>query len=464
MCETYVTLFPRYTHFRYLHHLLRNETKSASLCFQNRLLRQNSAPTSHCRHPMSQHASNVIDEGHNVTMSTTENNYAIADNMSDEAQWIEYESPMSRIMEIYVTLPLFFLSLIGNSLIFIVFSRKHYIGNLTAMLYQILAAADGLVVLIHDGLHTLPVVMLGKSVITHNLATCKLAIFISKWSRTFSIWIIVVLTTERLICAYWPYQAKKVNTKRNYGCLLFSLLLLCCIIYVPLLKTVGHEDSVFNGQDIGICRISGEGGVQWYTTIFYWMNVLMCSFIPFLFVCVSNIVIIYDLRKSSSATNTRGPSKRRSDRVKNNITILLLISTTSVVFTIPYPLYTLLCSYVTDTTSDAFHKWITFSYIVPIFDSLNRSINIILFCVFGRNFRQHLKNFLLCYRKRTMEVLPMKWGGNERGNTFEIFMQRFKCQPWSVLKWYLHIWFLYLFGLQYSVKLLSNPADFGGIR
>ena len=329
-------------------------------------------------------------------MYTTENTRVPADNTSDSTQWFEYESALSRILQSYVTLPLFFLSIIGNSLIVITFARSHYRSNLPAMLYQILAAADELVVLINDGLHTLPFVIMGKSAFTHNLVTCKFAIFLSKWFRTFSVWMIVVLTVERLVNVYWPYQAKRVNTKRNYGWLVLGLLFLSGTIYTPFLIIVGHADSLFNGQEIGICQISGQS-MRGYITIFYWINALISGFIPFLFVCASNIVIIYDLRKSSNATNTgESTSNCASDRLKSDLTILLLISTTSVVLTLPDPLYILFCTYITDLESDANHRLITFSLFRPTFDSINRSINVTLFCVFGRNFRRHLKKLLLC--------------------------------------------------------------------
>ena len=341
--------------------------------------------------------SGVSEDAYNGIMYTAENTRAPADNTSDNTQWFEYESPLSKILENYVTLPLFFVSVIGNGFIIIIFSRNHYRNNLPAMLYQILAAADGLVVLINDGLHTLPFVILGKSAYTHNPVTCKLAIFLSTWFRTFSVWIIVALTVERLINVYWPYQAKQVNTKRNYGCVVFGMLLLSCIIYAPLLITVGHEDVVLNGQNIGICRISGQGSIRWYIAIFHWINTLISSFIPFLFVCASNVVIIHDLMTTSGAANNK--ANRHDDRLKSNIIVLLLISTTSVVFTLPDPLYLLLNTYIADPASDAFHRLITFSYTLPTFDSINRSINIALFCIFGRKFRQYLKYLLLCKRR-----------------------------------------------------------------
>ena len=334
-------------------------------------------------------------------MYTTENTRVPADNTSDSTQWFEYESALSRILQNYVTLPLFFVSIIGNSLIIIIFSRNHYRNNLPAMLYQILAAADGLVVLINDGLHTVPFVILGKSAYTHNLVTCKFATFLSAWFRTFSVWMTGVLTVERLMNVYWPYHAKRVNTKRNYGWLVIGLLFLSGIIYTPFLIIVGHEDICYNEQETGICRISGQSSMRGHITIFYWINAVISGFTPFLFVCASNIAIIYDLRKSSNATNTReSTSNCASDRLRSNLTILLLISTTSVVFALPDPFYLLLCTYITDLESDANHRLITFSYFLPTLDSINRSINVTLFCVFGRNFRRHLKKLLLCTGKR----------------------------------------------------------------
>ena len=153
-------------------------------------------------YPTISYTNGVFEEAYNGIMYTADNTRVPADNTSDNTQWFEYESPLSKILENYVTLPLFFVSVIGNSLIVIIFSSNHYRSNLPAMLYQILAAADGLVVLINDGLHTLPFVILGKSAYTHNPVTCKFAVFLSTWFRTFSVWIIVALTVERLINVY----------------------------------------------------------------------------------------------------------------------------------------------------------------------------------------------------------------------------------------------------------------------
>ena len=336
-------------------------------------------------------------------MYTTEDINNKAYNTSPTTQWFEYDSSLSRNVDNYVTLPLFFVAVIGNSLIFAVFWKDHYRSNLTAMLYRILAVADGLVVFIQVGLHTLPFVIFGKSVSTHNLITCKLAFFATSWFRTFSIWVIIALTIEKLICVCWPYRVKLLNTKRNYGWMVFALLTISSILYAPLLVTTGREDVNLNGKVMGICRISEHKSIDWYLTIFEWMNVIMSSLLPWCLVAIANTVIIRSFRKTLRGDHTKTSSSTDvcgRDRLRSNITILLLISTTSIVFTFPDPLYILLGRYTKDTGSKAFHRLITFGAFLPLFDAINRSINILLFCLFGRDFRQQLKELFLCRKNR----------------------------------------------------------------
>ena len=172
-------------------------------------------------------------------MYTNEDRHEL--DLGNKTRWFEYDSALSRILENYVTLPLFFVSLIGNSLIVIVFSRWCYRNNLTAMLYRILAVGDALVIVI-----IVPFVVLGKSVYTHNSITCKFAVFASSWFRTFSVWIIAVLVTEKLICVRWPHRVKDLNTKQNYGWMVFILLIVSCISYLPLSVTVVHTTVNWN--------------------------------------------------------------------------------------------------------------------------------------------------------------------------------------------------------------------------
>ena len=67
----------------------------------------------------------------------------------------QQDSLLHMALETYVIPTLMAFSLAANALIFAVFSMRAYKNNLTAMLYQVLAATDGILVMIRIGLHAI---------------------------------------------------------------------------------------------------------------------------------------------------------------------------------------------------------------------------------------------------------------------------------------------------------------------
>ena len=199
-----------------------------------------------------------------------------------------------------------------------------------------------------------------------------------------------------------------VNTKWNYGWLVSTIFVVSCILYLPQLITTGRVDSIQNGKLVGTYTIFGDRSINWYQSIFCGMNMIVASLLPMLLVTVANSTIAHGLRSlhtfhietCSSRKNVEG------DRHISNIAILLLISTTSVVFTLPHPLYILLGRYKTDTKSVDLHGLITFRFILPLFDALNRSINIFLFCGFGKHSGSSWRAYCCVQGKRTDGGIP----------------------------------------------------------
>ena len=129
-------------------------------------------------------------------------------NNSDFANHVYYrkDSMLHKALEIYFTPALAVFSLIGNTLIFAVFSMRLYKNNLTAMLYQVLALADGISVVIRVAYHTLPPTSI----------SCKLIMFMLCWSGIVSAWLIAVITAARVIIVWFPHKSKQINTKWKY--------------------------------------------------------------------------------------------------------------------------------------------------------------------------------------------------------------------------------------------------------
>ena len=314
---------------------------------------------------------------------------------------IIYDSDISKIME-YVTIALFFMALIGNSLIFIVFSMKDYKGSLTAMMYRILALTDGLVVLIQDGLHTLPFVINRNSIPGYDRVTCKIFISTLMWFRAFSVWLMILICIERFVCVWLPHRAKLLNTKSNYVVFTCIMLSVTCLFYMPLTLTIDHAEILVNGEEVGICSILGlpedlGDHMQWYRDVFDGMNLAVSGFLPFILVSMSNTAIICGLLRSQAATHpSRNQAGSRSGLMNRNVFMMLCISSTSVVLSLFDPIYILLTNDLKDRQSNKFKRAITFGYFVPIFDSINRFINIVIISVFGKQFRKNLRQLIPC--------------------------------------------------------------------
>ena len=335
-----------------------------------------------------------------INISITTQPDTLASNGTVDPYSLLFESDFSVILD-YVAVILFFMSLVGNSLIFAVFSLKDYKNNITAMMYRILALTDGLVVLLQDGLVTLSYVINGNSIFSYNSISCKAFGFTLHWFRAFSVWLMIIISAERFVCVWLPFRAKFFNTKRNYIVLTCVFLTMTCLLYIPLTLTTDRVVGHWNGREIGDCYLLGKNQdyddyLKWYRDVFDEMNLVVCGFLPFILVSISNTAIIYGLRRSQSVRNSSTNQVRDCNELMNrNVTIMLCISSTSVVLSFSDPIYHWLPS------SDEFRRTVTFAYFVPVFDSINRFINIVIISVFGKQFRKNVKR-LVPYKFNSM--------------------------------------------------------------
>ena len=312
--------------------------------------------------------------------------------------YYEYDSQINHVLDTYVTPVLTSFSVIGNLLIFAVFSMKYYKSNLTAMLYRVLATTDGISVVIRIGYHSLPE--------TSNDAICKAIMCFLCWSRVVSLYLIVIITTARLIIVWYPHKAKQLNTKRRYTCIIGALTMLSAILVTPLMATAGYNsDFEISGQP-RVCmffRRNHVGKMEWYRLVFN-ISIVFSILITMLFVFISNSFIVYGIKRSQLSVNAPRSSTYDGDQRKNkNVIIILMITSTSVLLNFPDVVYAVLSSYYYDPYSAAFSSQLMFRDFLPVFDSINRSINIIFFCVFGAEFRYRLKE-LVCRPCKTTDL------------------------------------------------------------
>ena len=312
----------------------------------------------------------------------------------------------------YMTPGAVFFAMVGNLLIFIVFSMKFYRGSPTSLLYRTLATVQALNAFL-DGIHVIPIEIGKDSLFAYNRLTCKIFLFMSYWLRAFVAWVLVNIALERLIGVVFPHRARALNTRRRYGWQLFGISLLLFVIYTPILVVVEHTrvQRTAGGTGGGCFMDEFHSKLGWYVNdVNIWMNMIMSSLLPFVIIITFNIAIIYGLVKSRRLVASSSNANSQPAPLNSQIAILLSISISFVIMSLPNALYNFLMYFCRDTlinSFELFEKMVILGRFGPFCDTMNNSITFILYCACGQKFRKCLKAICCCkwhrseYQNRT---------------------------------------------------------------
>ena len=166
-----------------------------------------------------------------------------------------------------------FFAMVGNFLIFIVFSMKFYRGSISSLLYRTLASVQALNAYL-DGIHVIPIEMEKDSLFTYNRVTCKVVLFMSYWLRALVVWILVNIAQERLIGVVFPHRARALNTRCRYGWQLFAYPF-CSLWFTRPLWLLSSTHWFWQKQEaraedvLWINTIANLGGM-WKTSTYGW--------------------------------------------------------------------------------------------------------------------------------------------------------------------------------------------------
>ena len=133
----------------------------------------------------------------------------------------------------------------------------------------------------------------GKSLISYNLTTCKTFGVLQFWLRALSIWLLVPIALEIFIAVWFPFRTIHLNTKGRYVWFILGLSIILFAVYAPLCENFIHFHKMTDGQIIGYCHLLGDGSehFMWYRMIFDYMNLMVSSLLPFLYITVFILVL-----------------------------------------------------------------------------------------------------------------------------------------------------------------------------
>lgn len=309
---------------------------------------------------------------------------------------------------------------LGNILNIIILTRRRLRSYSTTVYLICLAGADiGALwssILSNAALHGF-----GHNLWLVSTFSCKVLYWINHAMAVFSVWLLVLLTIERMMLTRCPVFSRSTLTRR-------TSLITSLICFILIASVCAHYPF---GYELKIRTVDFDNHTQFVTNCapvsvafetFYnktWPVIILIGFnlIPMMLIVVSNAVIIVTIvaqRKRLVTVHPTGQlTQYRSYRkLKSSSKMVCLISAFFILTTLPYTINRAVRSTRSPVNDKEQAKRFLLDTCMSLLLYCNFTFNFLLYFVSGTIFYQEFQTLLLEIRQRFVELLP-----NGRGNT-----------------------------------------------
>lgn len=331
----------------------------------------------------------------NHTLNRTENDF------SDIKQYYEYHSQAKQIFFTTRTV-LLILGVVGNIFSLIVWNKGRRCKSRECCFYfKILALSDILVLIVCTEFHY------GQHITSQESWNC-VVIAIGKFAMLFgtqiSPWIIVALSVERTIRILFLLKCSGTSTTKwtliSLGSVVLTLFILQCICtYLEINNSYFLE---------GLCYMYQVAATYHILKIEELMITWGLSILPFTFIIICNVCILVKLLYMKRTRLATG-SRQRERRFHTFTVLTVATGLLHCCSVIPIMLYIISAYqnliYNHDPLSIFSHhrnsvNSVVWDYLPETTIFLNNSLNFYVYCLFGRDFRDDLKDVLrTCFRR-----------------------------------------------------------------
>lgn len=334
---------------------------------------------------------------------------------------------LTRKINIYLSILIIIIGLLGNSLAVLVFVQKRFRTHSFSIYLLCLCISDAAFLMVHffeDTIRTLIDVYLndqtrsiekeclfGKNLDLTNRTVkdsifrfinitdrfsfcCRLINYLRYFLRFFSAYIILTFTIHRTIALYWPFIEPRIKSIKN-ACLMISLLIIFGLIINKSILLFFDVIKDSHDPNISYCDIKKNFFDAYFViTIFY---AIITMFVPIVTVVVCNILIIAYIVKSRKGFPLNHKQQIiQQNKKSNRITrILILMSFSYVILNLPYFFSWCYFFYQIAIRKNlkGLLKYKIFSVlnICEIFYVMNFAVNFFIYCLTGKKFRNQLK-------------------------------------------------------------------------
>ena len=283
----------------------------------------------------------------------------------------------------YASAFIFFLGILGNIFALIVLQRWNMRSSAVSFLLSVLAVSDtGCLCTAMVSQWILVITDFTMSIRAYNIYICRIEVFLEYTFRHLSPTTLMLVSAQRIISVYMPFKAKIIcsrsNTIKVWSVIAGTIIALNSLAFFAKMKQI----------------YIGEYKHCYYETSiedwFYYVDGTLENFLPCTVIILGNAMIIIKMKYSrmknraiQNTTTTPSAGKTATDAMTK---LLVIVTTSFVLLTTPsYALVKWRRRIFDKEVPATFYLGYSITYILL---NLNFSINFILYCLFGRQFRE----------------------------------------------------------------------------
>ena len=315
------------------------------------------------------------------------------------------------------------IGLVGNTLSFLVMIKPNNRKVSTCIYMAAISIIDNLVV----GVLLYNVIMRKVAFLDWNPVQCRTVTYLTAVFLQSSRYQVLAMTIDKYVAIKWPHRAATYSTSKRAKSVVIGVFS-CTLIY-------NSHHIPMTGLVRGRCKPYSFGGI--ISVILTWMSFSVNGVIPISMLMFMNYVIVRTVRRSrklfesnSVKTNlkhvpntnrTIEARQKKMKSVENQLTtMLLLVTTLFLILQIPTYIRYMYISFVRQGTPSKYAASILFSTITYALSISNNGINLFLYCVSGKKFRDDLMEVLCGIEKTKMTSTSPKKSEPDSDDVFTL--------------------------------------------
>ncbi|XP_076439136.1 uncharacterized protein LOC143278009 [Babylonia areolata] len=157
---------------------------------------------------------------------------------------------------------------------------------------------------------------------------------------TIGCWCLVCMTVHRAVSVVWPHRVSSLCTRRTVLLALTTIGATIAILYAHHILFFFDKIPVYN-RSVHYCGKASEDYVYFFENFFIYVDMLVYCALPFVFLAVSNSVLVWKLNASVRRAGkqlTQGNSEKAQarERAANSVTLtVIVVSIAFLVLTLP---------------------------------------------------------------------------------------------------------------------------------